>query len=546
MSKEQKTTFLLLISLFLVYFLAFIPANNTGAKDPVMISIFEPDEFAQYSIPRDMLTKQDSFKHSVYNFIAYDHYYYGYPFYISSILATLPVSLTQGFTNKNTQMVMLLLRQWISVLPMLISIGLVMFMSTRFRSRIASLILAGFLLSIPAVVENNLWWHPDSLVVMFIVATLACLVEDRFRLRRFFWLAAVSCGLAVGTKVLGFFFFLTIPLYLFLGYREKAFLFRRLLFSAVVFVAIMVATIILSNPYLLIPSEFNQMIQIMTRQSSAMSNGWTLNYEKGVLSWLPILTHLYGSLPFLLVVLGLLAGMVASQRSRLMGLLILSWVMPLSIYILFFTAIKPTHFFLPIVIPLFAVLVLPFLELNLGFQSKDSVQSLPERKKWLLFAVCLVILIQFGQNLFTDVQIYRAKLTREESNPAIQMYSQFNDKFGDRLSDVKQVSVLRDVRTYFPASSRFKVSEFYNTLNADQLQKKHPDLLILWKQRIRDYASAKSIANAVDPESYQEIQKFFNNAANNQISGYRLLDENENTKIFISEAFDLQYHLTSE
>ena len=46
MNSNQKRTFAILTLISIAYFILFIFPNNTGAKDQMMISLFEPDEFA--------------------------------------------------------------------------------------------------------------------------------------------------------------------------------------------------------------------------------------------------------------------------------------------------------------------------------------------------------------------------------------------------------------------------------------------------------------------------------------------------------------------
>jgi hypothetical protein len=79
----------------------------------MMISLFEPDEFAQYPVVTKMLTPYPTLSDTILNFIAYRHYFYGSPFYFSSALVVLPVKLFKGL--KDTQLNMLLLRQMIGV-----------------------------------------------------------------------------------------------------------------------------------------------------------------------------------------------------------------------------------------------------------------------------------------------------------------------------------------------------------------------------------------------------------------------------------------------
>jgi hypothetical protein len=70
MTSAQKRVFAILLFISIAYFSAFILPNNTGAKDQMMISLFEPDEFAQYPVVLNMLTPDGTQNQTIYNFIA--------------------------------------------------------------------------------------------------------------------------------------------------------------------------------------------------------------------------------------------------------------------------------------------------------------------------------------------------------------------------------------------------------------------------------------------------------------------------------------------
>jgi len=91
MNQTQKKTFRILLIIGAVYFAAFIAPNLTGAREPEMLSVFEIDEYAQYSHAIRMLTPGETLYQTARNFLIYLHYFYGYPFYFFSALALLPL-----------------------------------------------------------------------------------------------------------------------------------------------------------------------------------------------------------------------------------------------------------------------------------------------------------------------------------------------------------------------------------------------------------------------------------------------------------------------
>ncbi len=256
-----------------------------------MISLFQPDEHAQYPALLFMLNG-NSLKQTVLNFILYRYYYYGFPFFASSALVLLPLKLANALNGQNVQLAMLLLRQLINVLPMTLAILLMVYSQTKFRSYFTSILTFIFLLLIAAVVENNLWWHADSLTVLFVVLVFFFLDRDQLKFDINFRLAAIACGLAIGTKVLGFFFFIAIPVYILIGIQQKQISWQKALQAAAVFVALMVLVVVASNPFLLIQSERQEMLRLVSNTSHDMTQGYTFYYVKSPFSWLSVLASL--------------------------------------------------------------------------------------------------------------------------------------------------------------------------------------------------------------------------------------------------------------
>ncbi len=146
MDRTQKQILWLLIAIGAIYFIAFIFPNSTGAKTYSMISLFSPDEHIQYPTPLFMLSG-GNLKDALHKFILYGDYSYGFPFYGGSALVLLPLKLTNALNSQNVQLAMLLLRQFISVLPMLLAILLMVYTQTKFRSYLTSIVT----FDIPAV-----------------------------------------------------------------------------------------------------------------------------------------------------------------------------------------------------------------------------------------------------------------------------------------------------------------------------------------------------------------------------------------------------------
>lgn len=408
MDLKQKRTILCLSLVCLIYFVALIFPNATGAKDESMLRVFSNDETITYPYVVHMLVTPKDIHEASWRLLIYGDYHYGYPFYFLSMLAVLPVKLLYGdaFTE-HMQLNLLLLRQWISVLPMILAALVMVYLQTRFRSLWRSVGLLVLLLLVPGILRNNIsWWHPDALAILAAVLTLFFLERDRLRLSRNFYAAAVFCGLSISIKLLGFFFVFALAGYVLLAWILKQERLGRTILKAGGFVVVMALVILLTNPFLFYPSQREKLVRIQTQKSVELANGYShdnpQNYQKGPQWWKFTLEKWYGPVPFLLFLLGSLAAGCFWGEAKTANRLILAWVVPYSLYLLYFVAVKPDHYWLPAMVPLFS----GSMNLVAGF-----------KRSWVLSAlsagVLILLLWQAAVYAQSDAALYLSYLYRE-------------------------------------------------------------------------------------------------------------------------------------
>ena len=358
---DQKKNFRIIAALGILYFILLAIPNARNAVDEHMLFVLSQDENIQYPYVLRMVTPDESVIETLSQFVAYQHYFYGYPFYFLSALVLLPVRLIFGdLMAAHTQLNLFLLRQFVNVLPMTLSLIILVYLQTRFRSRWRSIALFALLAFLPVVFRSNInWWHPDNLAVLFVVVTLFFLERDRLRFGNHFILAAISVGLTVGTKVFGFFFFSVIGAYLLAGLYKGILDFRKMIRAAVLFFILMVVTIIMSNPMLLHKPSRERIFETQARQSYEVTHGWEKpeeadQYGKGIRAWMPYLEKGYGSVYFLgFVVLSMLVGCKWGEQTAF-NRLALGWVLTYGAYLFAAAAIKNDHYWLPVMVPLFS------------------------------------------------------------------------------------------------------------------------------------------------------------------------------------------------
>ncbi len=362
-SPVQRRTFLTLTVIGAIYFLAFAPFNYR--LDPEARFLMHPDEHIIYPDVAKVLVIEGSFADMVHKDLETWPFWYGFPYLpLSASVLIVPRLIFGNDYVSQVQLNIFLLRQFISVLPMILAIGLLVYLVTRFRSLPASVGLYLFLLLIPGVVKFNYrFWHPDSLILLLVVLTIFFLDRDRLRFGSNFFLAAVACGLATAIKLWGLFFFLTIAGTLLAGLIRKILTFRRMVALGAAFLGVMLLTIILTSPTLLAPQPFLSYAHGIQYESEVIARGYdepdpTGVYQTGLTNWLPYFQkHYMEPYFFFFAFFALLAGSLLGSAQRL-NRLFLSWCLVLTVYLVGFVAVKRYHYMLPLTVPLSAA---PFL-----------------------------------------------------------------------------------------------------------------------------------------------------------------------------------------
>ena len=206
METKKKRVYLIFLVIISAFSLGLFGAlNNTASANLAMVRIFEPDEAAVLPVIQDMVTPKANLESFLRGFVFYGYYFYGFPFFGLSGLVALPFEWAGQLSN--IQALMPVLRQAVSVLPMLLGLLILVYLQDGFKST-RSIVLYLFLLIIPATLQNGLWLHPDGLIILFSSLILLLLVLDNRSLGKLFFLSAAVCGVMIATKVVGAFFFL--------------------------------------------------------------------------------------------------------------------------------------------------------------------------------------------------------------------------------------------------------------------------------------------------------------------------------------------------
>lgn len=526
MSPSQKRIFALLLLMATAVFILVALPNAAASQNMSMVQMFEPDEAAPLPAMLHMIAPAPSLDQTLRYFVFYDYYFYGFPFFASSALAVLPLQWLGHI--QDLPLVMLALRQLISVLPMLAALLLLVYLQDGFRTY-RSPVLFAFLLSVPAVLANDFWWHADSLTFLAVALTLFFLARDNLRFGRNFLLAAVTCAIATATKLVGADFFLAVGLALLLGFVLKKASSKKLVGAALAFLLVMAVSFVAANPFLLSHWALTAYLNTFKNQTDLLSQGYGVVYDKGLVASWPIMHPYYGEALFLLAALGVSFWGIWRGPRRLLHGLILAWFIPVSVTILYFTHFK-YQYWLPAALPLFSSLVILLPE-------KLKVNWAALKAHLLQAIILLVVLGQFILFAVSDVQSYDVRLHRADNNDRILFYSQAVEAL--KPLPAGPVSVYYDYRMYLPDTLGWKTETSYDLLEYGYIQQRNFGVLLLLDQRIRDYLNPA--ATGIDPELFARNQKFYRDADNETIAGYHFIFRNPVGLVYVREDLYLQY-----
>ena len=510
MTRKQKNILITLLVLATIYFCIMIYPNNQGANDPRLLAITSQDEGFQYPFLMRMITPGETLKETLTHIFSYHHYIYGYPFYVASALVSLPLRLFWGDAlAAHTQFHLLVLRQMISVLPMLAGILVLVFLQTRFKSAWRAIVLFIFLATVPGIVRQNLtWWHPDALAIFFAILVFNFLDKDDLQFKKYFYLAAVFCGLSAGTKLLGFFFCFAIAGYLLIGVFQRKIKAQKAVLSAFLFILILFTVVVIANPLLLIPQTRAEILKTHLSHNESFRTGWENmdTYDRNPATWLPVLERWYGGIFFLAFTLvSLLAGCFQGNQRRL-NLLILLWVIPYSLYLLFVIAVRPDHYWMPVLLPLFSAVF--------GLINKEALSPVLSGKFETLtlpVGVALFSLLAIGGQIIINFQKVTPLYQRAANQQKLLLACDTNS-----INDPNGVSVQLMENTWYAVeeydqAANLPFRKFYAILGKDLGSAAATEISgrLVWACRNQEMAIFRSLQKAQEYQfSYPDKQTF--------------------------------------
>jgi 4-amino-4-deoxy-L-arabinose transferase-like glycosyltransferase len=503
------------------YVAAFVPPNRTGSADVNMLGVFQLDEFAQYHALWRMTEPAASTGAALHQFVAYDYYSYGFPFFAASAVAFWPLRWAYTSTGAPglTQASMLLLRE-LSPLWHVLSIAILVGLWTGYRSAPRAAALFVFLAALPAVVADSMWWHPDAGATLFVVATIAALVRDRLRLGRWFYAAAIACGLATATKLVGLWFFAAVALHLARALPGRSP--REVVRHGAGFAAAMLFAVLAASPMLFVPGEWAKISAIQGPMQSIIAFGWGERGSAGIGAWSATLRSGYGGAIALLPLTALCAATIARDRAhRDLAATILAFALPMVAYVVFVVAYQSERYLLPALLPLASC-----AGSDVWLRALRDA-SAPRMARVSSAAVALALCAALAQFAAVDRQRYREVLDRESGNQSLAFYHELERGLLSALPADAHVRVLRTPYVYLPPDPRFEVHLRWGGLEPGDLAAANPDLILVRREDLDRYGDPTFYTRSNDAERARRMYAFYGAAASDELPGYRRLLETD-------------------
>lgn len=374
------------------------------------------DEMVMYPVIVKMLSSQPTIRMTLYHFIDYGAYIYGFPFFGWSAVLLLPAKIIfgPGYAD-HLQLNMLLLRQLINVFPSVLACFMFTYLTTHFKKLWASLLLLAVMLTLPGMTGlNNTFWHPDGINLLFIALALFYLDRDQQHFGANFYYAAIAIGFSAATRLFGLFFFLAIAGLLAAGLVKKTLSVRKALVTGVLFIVLMLGSILVANPYLFSPGEPKIALNSFTHQSETITQGWEEPdpegiYRTGIDAWWPFMTRDYGSeVTLVFLAISVMIGVLGKNRKPFYSVLF-AWLIVIGTYLIGFVMVKSPWYLLPLLIPLYcgAMAILDNLDC-LSEKLRLSPLNMKVVKIVIMGLIAVLFVFQILQNLQILVPVFIA------------------------------------------------------------------------------------------------------------------------------------------
>jgi len=492
------------------------------------LSLYSIDEYAFHGSLVTMYDGLISF--DIRKLFSFSFYSYGFGFFFLNLLATAPF-----FASDNIEMTIYIPR----IITSLFAVGslyLIYKIAIHHIDKYSSILISLLVLSMPGFWRNALWFHPDWMMVFFIVLSIYFFTKDNFKNKKYFWWAIVSLGFAISTKIQAITFLPFLFVYIF--YENFQFKnFKNIIVNLKLFTKSFISLLmifIVTNPYLIHPSGLKAFITmfVANMKSNATNHGMggvvTIEDKMAnAIDYYYLDTFLFIGI-FLFSVVVLFSIFDKNRKKSILPLISLYFILNI-IYMFIMVNKDWQHYYLSIfvLIPLIFIFMIQkfgkykymilggvmliqmsthILEYNTVFNKGYH----PEKE------ISIEEQLKISDNL---VNIFKSKI-KSNINILISSYQPFDFRsIGLNYKNIHGI--------YGPiAKHSINLQAFIEKSNSKDLSKfKEKDFVVISKKDI--YFNQNKLEQIVDKDSYQKALKLIGNLNNSGDLGYDKFKENE-------------------
>lgn len=437
---------------------------------------------------------------------------YGFPFFAVNLLASIPL-LATGYVEN-----IIIIPRMITATFALIAMGFVYAFSRAYLNRMNSILVVLLYLTIPAFWANAIRFHPNWMMVCFMIGSLYFFQRDDSHFGKYYWLGVLFIGFSLCTKIQTIIFY---PFLFFYVFQAELFKrsFSKFYSNIILIVKSFLLTIfmyLISNPFILHPKGMKAVAWSFAENiKSNASNHGNVGQVTFMDKIYKAIDAYYFSIPiFLLFIVVLLLWVGRSffqKKPNVPAMIGLFGIMNLT-YLLFSVNKSWQSYYLPVFMCL--ILMIPAF-----------IKQIP---KWRTPVLAGIIGIQ----VFT---YYGYQNLRPFSYIPTQHQSVANE-----INAVLQGQTEPGAEVFISPYTGFefskvgiplnKVNIIWGALKKDNLDRENPAFLILRKDDL--YFNLTEQKTKVDKESFEAAAQFIHGILSGKDGRFQLLAETTNLYIW--------------
>lgn len=233
------------------------------------LSLYSIDEYAFHGSLLNMYEGLINF--DIRKLFSFGFYSYGFVFFFLNLLGVAPF-----LASDNIEISIYIPR----LITSIFAIGTLWFLykiAREYTDRNSSILITLLVIAMPGFWRNAFWFHPDWMMVFFIVLSIYFFAKDNFEYKKLFWFAIISLAFAISVKIQAITFLPFLLVYMFYeNFQQKNF--KGLIGRIKTFIksiAVVLGIFIFTNPYLAHPTGLKAFVNMFKAniESNATNHG---------------------------------------------------------------------------------------------------------------------------------------------------------------------------------------------------------------------------------------------------------------------------------